>query len=125
VAKKMANTLCGPAAPALNIARDFSCCIVTRDNRCCAADSLPIHVLSGPDLMCAAKQQFHPKLKRGDAFSAQLALSRLLAIRPTTLAGAGVRPGRHASLHRGWPRPSGGLRQLDPDDLHGRGARRL
>jgi N-methylhydantoinase B len=70
VAKKMANTLLRTGrSGVLNIARDFSCCIVTRDNRLlAAADSLPIHVLSGPDLMCAAMQQFHPELKRGDAF---------------------------------------------------------
>ena len=70
VAKKMANTLLRTGrSGVLNIARDFSCCIVTRDNRLlAAADSLPIHVLSGPDLMCAAMQRFHPELKRGDAF---------------------------------------------------------
>src|SRR5882762_7883493 len=70
VAKKMANTLLRTGrSGVLNIARDFSCCIVTRDNRLlAAADSLPIHVLSGPDLMCAAMQRFHPELKQGDAF---------------------------------------------------------
>jgi len=70
VAKKMANTLLRTGrSGVLNIARDFSCCIVTRDNRLlAAADSLPIHVLSGPDLMCAAVQRFHPVLRRGDAF---------------------------------------------------------
>jgi N-methylhydantoinase B len=70
VAKKMANTLLRTGrSGVLNIARDFSCCIVTQDNRLlAAADSLPIHVLSGPDLMCAAMQRFHPELKPGDAF---------------------------------------------------------
>lgn len=70
VAKKMANTLLRTGrSGVLNIARDFSCCVVTRDNRLlAAADSLPIHVLSGPDLMCAAMQRFHPELRRGDAF---------------------------------------------------------
>jgi N-methylhydantoinase B len=70
VAKKMANTLLRAGrSGVLNIARDFSCCVVTADNRLlAAADSLPIHVLSGPDLMCAAMRQFHPALRRGDAF---------------------------------------------------------
>jgi N-methylhydantoinase B len=33
-----------------------------------AAESLPIHVLSGPDMMARAMVEFHPTLKRGDAF---------------------------------------------------------
>ncbi|MEM6440620.1 MAG: hydantoinase B/oxoprolinase family protein, partial [Pseudomonadota bacterium] len=53
----------------LNIARDFSCCIVTRDDRLLAtAESLPIHVLSGPDMMTASVRAHHPDLRRGDAF---------------------------------------------------------
>jgi len=36
----------------LNTARDFSCCILTADHDLLAmAESQPIHVLSGPDLM--------------------------------------------------------------------------
>ena len=70
VARKMANTLLRTGrSGVLNIARDFSCCIVTRDDQLlAAAESLPIHVLSGPDLMAAAMKQFHPVLTRGDAF---------------------------------------------------------
>ena len=70
VCRKMANTLfCTGRSGVLNTARDFSCCIVTADNQLLAtAESLPIHVLSGPDLMAAAMQEFHPVLKRGDAF---------------------------------------------------------
>ncbi len=70
VARKMANTLLRTGrSGVLNIARDFSCCIVTRDDRLlAAAESLPIHVLSGPDLMAASVKQFHPVLRRGDAF---------------------------------------------------------
>jgi N-methylhydantoinase B len=70
VCRKMANTLFRTGrSGVLNTARDFSCCIVTADNQLLAtAESLPIHVLSGPDLMAAAMQQFHPVLKRGDAF---------------------------------------------------------
>ncbi|MDK2760456.1 MAG: hydantoinase B/oxoprolinase family protein [Sphingopyxis sp.] len=70
VARKMANTLLRAGrSGVLNRARDFSACIVTADNLLlAAAESLPIHVLSGPDLMAASMQQFHPDLKRGDAF---------------------------------------------------------
>nr|WP_316640247.1 hydantoinase B/oxoprolinase family protein [uncultured Roseateles sp.] len=70
IARKMANTLLRSSrSGVINMARDFSCCIVTRDNELlAAAESLPIHVLSGPDLMARAMQQFHPKLQAGDAF---------------------------------------------------------
>ena len=70
VCRKMANTLFRTGrSGVLNTARDFSCCIVTADNQLLAtAESLPIHVLSGPDLIAAAMQEFHPVLKRGDAF---------------------------------------------------------
>lgn len=70
ICRKMANTLFRTGrSGVLNTARDFSCCIVTAD---CAllstAESLPIHVLSGPDLMAAAMKEFHPALRQGDAF---------------------------------------------------------
>lgn len=70
IARKMANTLLRSSrSGVINMARDFSCCIVTRDNELlAAAESLPIHVLSGPDLMARAMQLFHPKLRVGDAF---------------------------------------------------------
>jgi N-methylhydantoinase B len=70
VARKMANTLLRTGrSGVLNRARDFSCCIVTRDcDLLTAADSLPIHVLSGPDLMARAMHDFHPVIRRGDAY---------------------------------------------------------
>jgi N-methylhydantoinase B len=70
VARKMANTLLRTGrSGVLNIARDFSCAIVTRDHDLlAAAESLPIHVLSGPDLMSRAMKEFHPNMKRGDAY---------------------------------------------------------
>jgi len=53
----------------LNTAHDFSCCILAADNSFVAADeSLPVHVLSGPDLMMRHVMAFHPELKRGDAY---------------------------------------------------------
>ncbi|MEL0144415.1 MAG: hydantoinase B/oxoprolinase family protein, partial [Alphaproteobacteria bacterium] len=70
ISSKMGNTLMRTGrSGVLNIARDFSCCILTADNQLAAvAESLPIHVLSGPDIMAATMKEFHPELKRGDAF---------------------------------------------------------
>ncbi|MDN7182267.1 hydantoinase B/oxoprolinase family protein [Caballeronia sp. SEWSISQ10-4 2] len=70
VARKMANTLLRSGrSGVLNIARDFSCCIVTADcHLLAAAESLPIHVLCGPDMMAASMKSFHPELRRGDAY---------------------------------------------------------
>jgi len=70
VARKMANTLFRTGrSGVLNRARDFSCCIVTADCQLlAAAESLPIHVLAGPDMMARAMLDFHPDVKRGDAY---------------------------------------------------------
>jgi N-methylhydantoinase B len=70
IVRRMSNTLHRTGrSGVLNSARDFSCAIVTADNRLLmAADSLPIHVLSGPDLMAAAMCELHPDLRPGDAF---------------------------------------------------------
>ena len=70
IARKMSNTLARTGrSGVLNIARDFSCCIVSaRDELVAAADSLPIHVLSGPDLMAASMKEFHPDMRTGDVF---------------------------------------------------------
>ncbi len=70
IARKMANTLLRTGrSGVLNIARDFSCCIVTAGcELLAAAESLPIHVLSGPDMMARAMLNFHPAPAPGDAF---------------------------------------------------------
>ena len=70
VVRKMANTLLRTGrSGVLNMARDFSCCIVTADHELVtAAECYPIHVLRGADLMSRAMTQFHPTLERGDAF---------------------------------------------------------
>jgi N-methylhydantoinase B len=70
IVRKMANTLLRTGrSGVLNTARDFSCCIVTADcDLLAAAESLPIHVLSGPDMMARTMKEFHPELRRGDAF---------------------------------------------------------
>jgi N-methylhydantoinase B len=70
ISRKMGNTLLRTGrSGVLNIARDFSCCIVSADHELVSvAESLPIHVLSGPDMMARTMAEFHPDLKRGDAF---------------------------------------------------------
>jgi len=66
----MANTLLRTArSGVINTARDFSCVIVTADCELLgAADSYPIHVTGGADMMARAMKEIHPDLKRGDAF---------------------------------------------------------
>lgn len=70
VVRAMVNTLLRTGrSGVLNTARDFSCCILTAGDELLAmADGLPIHVLSGPDLMAQTMKEFHPALKPGDAF---------------------------------------------------------
>jgi N-methylhydantoinase B len=53
----------------INTANDFSCAIVTSDDELLASvESLPIHVMSGPDIMARSLRDFHEQFKRGDAF---------------------------------------------------------
>lgn len=70
IVRRMMNTLARTGrSGVLNTARDFSCCIITKDDKLLVtAESLPIHVMSGPDLISKAIKQFHPQLRRGDAF---------------------------------------------------------
>lgn len=70
ICSKMGNTLLRTGrSGVLNRAKDFSCCIVTKNCELLTAEeSLPIHVLSGPDLMAKSMHEFHPELKRGDVF---------------------------------------------------------
>ncbi|MGM0562043.1 MAG: hydantoinase B/oxoprolinase family protein, partial [Pseudomonadota bacterium] len=70
IARKMTNTLLRTGrSGVLNTARDFSCCIVTADDKLLAtAESIPIHVLYGPDMMAKAMKELHPNFKPGDAF---------------------------------------------------------
>lgn len=70
VVRRMTNTLFRTArSSVLNTARDFSCCVVTRDHELLAtAESLPIHVMSGPELVSATLAQMHPQPQPGDAF---------------------------------------------------------
>jgi N-methylhydantoinase B len=68
--RAMINTLLRSARSGiLAVARDFSCCILTADDELLAwAESIPIHVMRGPDIICAWMKKWHPVLKRGDAF---------------------------------------------------------
>jgi len=70
ISRAMMNTLLRTARSAiLNTARDFSCCILTaRDEMLAMAESLPIHVMSGPDLIARYMKETHPVLRRGDAY---------------------------------------------------------
>jgi N-methylhydantoinase B/oxoprolinase/acetone carboxylase alpha subunit len=53
----------------LNSAHDFSCCIISADHQLVmGAESLPIHMLSGPDLISKAIAEHFPEFRRGDAF---------------------------------------------------------
>lgn len=70
VTTKMANTILRTGrSGVLNLARDFSTSIVTRNSELLTgAESLPIHHLCGADLMSRSMLELHPDLKRGDAF---------------------------------------------------------
>jgi N-methylhydantoinase B len=70
VCRRMGNTLLRTGrSGVLNRAKDFSCCIVTANCELLhSEESLPIHVLSGPDLMAGWMKTYHPDLKRGDVF---------------------------------------------------------
>ncbi|HZP20215.1 MAG TPA: hydantoinase B/oxoprolinase family protein [Bauldia sp.] len=70
IARKMANTLFRTGRSGiLTIAHDFSCAVLTADHELlAAAESLPIHVLRGPEIMTKTMTDNHPVLKRGDAY---------------------------------------------------------
>ena len=70
IAGKMQNTLLRTArSGVINNGRDSSCCILTADARLLAVgESLPIHVMVGSDMMAQSMMDFHPRLRRGDAF---------------------------------------------------------
>jgi len=70
VVRSMRNTLTRASrSGVVNIARDFSCCIVSADDEILQwAESLPIQVLCGPELMARSMKDFHHSFKPGDAF---------------------------------------------------------
>jgi N-methylhydantoinase B len=70
IARKMANTLHRTGRSGiLTIARDFSCVVLTAKHELlAAAESLPNHVLRGPEIMTRTMTDNHPILRKGDAF---------------------------------------------------------
>jgi N-methylhydantoinase B len=70
VVRSMMNTIFRSGrSGVLNSAHDFSCGILTRSHELVlCAESLPIHMMSGPDLISEAIVESHPVLNRGDAF---------------------------------------------------------
>ena len=70
IVRSMSNTLIRTGRSViLNTARDFSCCVVTAgDELLAVAESLPTHVLSGPEIMARSMRELHPGLRPGDAF---------------------------------------------------------
>ena len=62
IARKMQNTLFRTArSGVLNTAHDFSCVVLTADCRLLsAAESLPIHIMIGPDMMCVRGRRYIP-----------------------------------------------------------------
>jgi N-methylhydantoinase B len=69
IVREMTNTLLKTARSAvLAVVRDFSCSIVTGDNRLlCSAEGAPVHIF-GSSLQTAAMCELHPELGPGDAF---------------------------------------------------------
>jgi N-methylhydantoinase B/oxoprolinase/acetone carboxylase alpha subunit len=69
IVRSMMNTLVRTGrSGVLNTGQDFSCCVFTAEHELLqVAESQPVHVLTG-DLMTRAMTQFHPRLRRGDAF---------------------------------------------------------
>ena len=70
VARTMQHTLVRASrSGVIASGHDCSCCILSgRDELLSAAQTIPIHVFSGADLMAKTMKRFHPELERGDAF---------------------------------------------------------
>ena len=69
IVREMENTLLRTGRSAiLNMARDFSCALVTGDNRLLAtAEGLPVHVI-GMEYLAEAMTDLHADIQEGDAF---------------------------------------------------------
>ena len=70
VARTMQHTLVRASrSGVIASGHDCSCCILSgRHELLSAAQTIPIHVFSGADLMAKTMKRFHPELERGDAF---------------------------------------------------------
>src|SRR3984957_20873796 len=69
VCREMTNTLLRSGRSAvLNMARDFSCSLITSDNELLAsAEGLPVHVI-GTEFLAEAMTELHPDFADGDAY---------------------------------------------------------
>ncbi|QOF75502.1 hydantoinase B/oxoprolinase family protein (plasmid) [Aminobacter sp. SR38] len=69
IVREMSNTLLRSARSAvINVARDFSCAIVTGENELLAiAEGLPVHSF-GAHIQARSMVDLHPQLRDGDAF---------------------------------------------------------
>src|SRR5271170_3509835 len=69
ICREMTNTLLRAGRSAvLNVARDFSCSLVTADNQLlAAAEGLPVHVF-GSQFLTESMCELHSDLAEGDAF---------------------------------------------------------
>src|ERR1700728_3767734 len=69
IVREMTNTLFRTGRSSiLNMARDFSCAIITADDQLfAAAEGLQVHVL-GAGLQTSSMKRLHPDLREGDAF---------------------------------------------------------
>jgi N-methylhydantoinase B len=69
IVREMTNTLFRTGRSSiLNMARDFSCAIVTADDQLfAAAEGLQVHVL-GAGLQTSSMRELHPDLREGDAY---------------------------------------------------------
>ena len=69
IVREMTNTLLRSGrSGVLNIARDFSCSIITSQNELLAsAEGLPVHVI-GTEFLAEAMSELHPQLREGDAY---------------------------------------------------------
>ncbi|HKP18526.1 MAG TPA: hydantoinase B/oxoprolinase family protein [Gaiellaceae bacterium] len=69
ICREMTNTLLRSGRSAvLNMARDFSCALVTADNQLLAsAEGLPVHVI-GMEFLAEAMTDLHDDITEGDAF---------------------------------------------------------
>ena len=70
VARTMQHTLVRASrSGVIASGHDCSCCILSGGHQLLsAAQTIPIHVFSGADLMAKTMKRFHPDLERGDAF---------------------------------------------------------
>lgn len=70
IARTMMNTMHRTGRSGIiNTARDIVACIVTHDdNVLVIAESLPIMIMSGPNLVTKLMKEWHPDLQPGDAF---------------------------------------------------------